>query len=126
MKVMADNMNLQIKNVHIRIEDLWVSKVQNFAFGMCIDSVSFGKTNAQFDPTVFITDEQKLKEMWTFSLLSMNGFAAYWIPFCRTDPDRDPFMRPDSIWTENNIFKSLDNFEFVEGSQNYIQWLKLG
>jgi|JI10StandDraft_1071094.scaffolds.fasta_scaffold627443_1 hypothetical protein len=47
MKVMADNMNLQINNVHVRIEDLGVSKYKtNFSFGFCLDKVIFGKTSA--------------------------------------------------------------------------------
>jgi len=47
MKVVADNMNLKINNLHIRIEDLGVSKYKtNFAFGCCVEKVVFGKTSS--------------------------------------------------------------------------------
>lgn len=59
--------------------------------------------------------------MRTFSMLDVKGLAVYWIPYCRMSDQTNPFTRPDTVWTENSMFKQLNNNEFIAGSLSYVK-----
>jgi hypothetical protein len=72
--VIAENIEIEIKNVHIRYEDLQ----SRIALGFTISSVTVATTNRQGDK-VFVTDR---KDSLLYKVLSVCGVAVY----CDPDP----------------------------------------
>ena len=72
-----ENMNLEIKNVHIRIEDDGISlKSKQLAMGIVVKSLTLNPTNATFQKA-FINPEERKKGKLSFSLIQLQGLGFY-------------------------------------------------
>ena len=75
---MFENMQVKIKNVHIRFEDNMVSRQDHsFNFGVMMDSIIYSMTDSSFQRN-FLNVDSKIKEGKSFSMLDVQGLAVYW------------------------------------------------
>ena len=78
LKLIWENLRINIKNLHIRFEDSKLSRMdQAFNFGLIAESISYSMTNNRFK-RAFLSLDDKHQEQKSFSLLSFFGFAMYW------------------------------------------------
>lgn len=78
MDVLFENMQVKIRNVHIRFEDNMVSrKDHSFNFGLMVDSIIYSMTDSLFQRS-YLNVDAKIKEGKSFSMLNLNGLAVYW------------------------------------------------
>lgn len=73
-----ENLRINIRNVHIRFEDNFVSRHdQAFNFGIISESITYSMTNNRF-VRAFLNIDDKLQEQRSFSMLKVLKLAVYW------------------------------------------------
>jgi hypothetical protein len=76
--VILENLRINIRNVHIRFEDNFVSRRdQAFNFGLIAESITYSMTNNRF-VRAFLNIDDKLQEQRSFSMMKVLKFAMYW------------------------------------------------
>ena len=74
---MTENLNIELKNIHFRIEDDGVlSNNKSFAFGIVLSSLTYEPTNSQFQKA-FIDQQVKRNEKLSYTLCALKGFGCY-------------------------------------------------
>lgn len=76
--VILENLRINIRSVHIRFEDNYVSRRdQAFNFGITSESITYSMTNNRF-VRAFLNIDDKLQEQRSFSMLKILKLAMYW------------------------------------------------
>ncbi|XP_068086254.1 intermembrane lipid transfer protein VPS13A [Anabrus simplex] len=72
-----NNLQVFIRNVHIRYEDVVTNRDCPFACGMCIQSISVETTNSKWKPSLTPQGATSI-----YQLIRMESFSIYWNPTC--------------------------------------------
>jgi vacuolar protein sorting-associated protein 13A/C len=95
LKIVYENLRINVRNLHIRFEDTNVSRCdQAFNFGLMAESISYSMTNNRF-AKAFLNIDDKIQEQKSFSLLLVTKFAMYWNSNAQDN------------WTKNKEFINL-------------------
>ncbi|CAH0555796.1 unnamed protein product [Brassicogethes aeneus] len=104
----VENLQLQIKDVHIRYEDSCSIPGKSFAFGFTIESLSAQSCDSNWSPTF----SHWTKTGDSFKLLELQNFAMYWID-----------LNKDELFATNNR-EELENVmspnQTLKNTRNYI------
>ena len=77
LKIIVENLILDVKDIHIRIEDCGVTIPKtNYSYGFVIKSASLEPTNEKFVRD-FIDPEIRKKEKISYSLTNVLGVSIY-------------------------------------------------
>lgn len=77
LQIVVENLILEVKNCHIRIEDFNASPLMmRYSFGFMFDSVILEPTNSKFERD-FIDPEIRKKEKISYSKISVQGISFY-------------------------------------------------
>eukprot|EP00050_Salpingoeca_kvevrii_P000824 m.156882 g.156882 ORF g.156882 m.156882 type:complete len:3776 (-) comp10222_c0_seq1:35-11362(-) len=104
--VILDNIQLVIKNVHVRFEDMISQPEHPFAVGITLDQLSAQATDEQWKPQ-FVPEQQAT----AYRLLSISGLSVFW------DSEADLLIRHGTV-TQQQLIESLtssDDHEYVLG-----------
>ena len=102
LKIIVENLILEVKDCHIRIEDCGVTiPSSSYAFGFQLESISLEPTDDKFERE-FVNPEIRKKEGISHSLIKIKGISLYADlltkgNFCRILTDKLDFwsQRPD-------------------------------
>lgn len=83
-----DNLQITIKNIHVRYEDQTSVPLHSFSLGICLEELSAVSTNAEWDP-IFLQDSSNI----THKLATLSSLSLYW----NTDSDSIKELDPDEI-----------------------------
>ena len=76
--IISENLQLVVKNVHIRFEDSKLArKDQMTNFGIILNQLNYSMTNSNFQRT-FINIDDKRQEQKSYSMLEIQSLALYW------------------------------------------------
>lgn len=107
MKVIWENLRINVRNIHIRFEDTNVSRCdQAFNFGFMAESISYSMTNNRF-AKAFLNIDDKIQEQKSFSLLLVTKFAMYWNSNAQVN------------WTNNKEFVNLTAQDTIDFSKRH-------
>lgn len=77
MQIILENLNLEIRNVHIRIEDNGVSlRDRKLAMGVVFKSLTLFPTDSNFQKS-FVNPEERMKQKLSYSQIMIQGFGFY-------------------------------------------------
>ncbi|KAK7790642.1 hypothetical protein R5R35_006536 [Gryllus longicercus] len=74
-----NNLQVFIRNVHIRYEDCVTNKTSPISCGVCIQSISAESTNSKWKPAITPQGAASF-----YQLLRVESFSLYWNPTCST------------------------------------------
>ena len=73
-----DNLEVTIRNIHIRYEDSMTIPGTTFAAGMTLDKFTIATTNDQWTETFISRDEKKTESVMIHKLIRIDNVAVYW------------------------------------------------
>ncbi|XP_077563183.1 vacuolar protein sorting 13C isoform X2 [Haemaphysalis longicornis] len=81
------NLQIRIRNIHIRYEDSFTVPGRPFSFGITLYNLSFDTTNEQWEPCVLDVSARIVHK-----LVDINSFGLYWNPDSKLILDMPPAM----------------------------------
>ena len=110
-QVVLENLRINVRNVHIRFEDNFVSgHDQAFNFGLISESITYSMTNNRF-VRAFLNIDDKLQEQRSFSMLKILKLAMYWNSNAQDN------------WTKSREFIYLGAQGTISFSKNHMEIL---
>ncbi|XP_021923386.1 vacuolar protein sorting-associated protein 13A-like isoform X4 [Zootermopsis nevadensis] len=112
-----NNLQIYIRNIHIRYEDTVTNPDCSFACGMCIQSISVETTNNKWKPSITPQGASSL-----YQLVRMESFSVYWNPSCGASGLVTDLIGPGSApycW-RNEMRRGLETFSINKDDFDFI------
>ncbi|KAJ9582487.1 hypothetical protein L9F63_003180, partial [Diploptera punctata] len=112
-----NNLQVYIRNIHIRYEDSVTNPDCSFACGICVQSISVETTNNKWKPSITPQGASSL-----YQLIRMESFSIYWNPSCGASGLVSDLVGPGSApycW-RNEMRRGLETFSINKEDFDFI------